>query len=94
MAIKDNFKQSLGCFLNKGVILFFPFVNIDGFYAYVAADGQQKNKMRKNLNGNQSKCPYGTAGVDINRNFPSDFGTVRESSIPCGEEFHGLKPFS
>jgi hypothetical protein len=77
MSLKGRYVESLGCFLNKGVILFYPYVNIDGYQAYIKADRQHQGRMRKNMNGNESQCRSGTAGVDINRNFPSSYGTVR-----------------
>lgn len=46
------------------------------------------------MNGDQRLCPQGLAGVDINRNFPSSFGSVATSSNPCSEEYHGAAPFS
>ena len=56
-------------------------VNIDGYYEYK----KKKNSLRKNKNGSQ-RCPAGSSGpgVDINRNFPSKFGTIKESRDPCG----------
>lgn len=33
-------------------------------------------------------------GVDVNRNFDYKFGTMKNSSVACGEEFRGAKPFS
>ena len=83
----------LNCFLESGVFILFPFANIDGYHAYVQGWSQGKT-IRKNMNGNQKSCGTGHAGVDINRNFPSSFATVRESSDPCGEEYHGAGPFS
>lgn len=76
-AIRGQYSQSLACFLRSGVIIFYPFVNIDGYHAYLKGSAKEKLLMRKNLNGNQSNCKTGVAGVDINRNFPSSFNTVR-----------------
>lgn len=59
----------------------FPFVNIDGYYEYVKA-GSQQATIRKNFNLKE-KCFRGKSGVDINRNFPSSFGSVPLSGNPC-----------
>jgi hypothetical protein len=46
------------------------------------------------MNPGSVPCSRGIPGVDINRNFPSSFGTVPTSKDPCSEEFHGTEPFS
>jgi hypothetical protein len=88
-----DFPDSLNCFLEKGVLILYPFVNLDGYYEYVKGGNWNAN-IRKNMNGNHKSCGSGYAGVDINRNFPSNFATVPESRHPCGEEYHGPAPFS
>jgi hypothetical protein len=50
--------------------------------------------MRKNFNFSDTKCKGSLPGVDINRNFDSSFATVSSSDNPCGEEYHGVAPFS
>ena len=69
----------------------FPIVNIDGYLAYINGGNMD---LRKNLNAGDIKCPKNSSGVDINRNFPSSFGTLRTSNSPCSEEYHGTAPFS
>ena len=73
--ILDKGYSSMECFLQEGVILFFPFVNIDGYKIYAKTGGN----IRKNMNFNNTKrCPRENIGpgVDINRNFPSSFGII------------------
>lgn len=53
-----------------------------------------RDSIRKNMNINGVTCGSGIAGVDINRNFPYDFGVIAESSYQCGEEYRGVAPFS
>ena len=51
-------------------------------------------QIRKNMNTKGVVCNRGSPGVDINRNFPANFGTINESKYHCGEEYHGAFPFS
>jgi len=37
------------------------------------------------MNKNNFSCTAGLAGIDINRNFNSSFGTIATSRQPCGE---------
>ena len=68
--------------MEEGVIIFYPFVNMDAYKIYALKGGN----LRKNLNLGNKVCPPHTfgPGVDINRNFPSSFAIIPESQSPCG----------
>jgi len=70
-----------------------PFVNPDGHvYAEYSED------WRKNANNSQSSCagssPPNSFGVDLNRNYDYNWGTVGASSSPCYLTYRGLAGFS
>ncbi len=69
--------------MKNGVFIFYPFVNADGFQIMLQNGLENNDEVRKNFNTNNIKCQSGLAGVDINRNFPSSFGSVYTSSFPC-----------
>lgn len=56
------------------MFIFFPFVNADGYELY-SKQAAGVGDIRKNMNIDV-KCVSGAGGVDINRNFPSSFGTL------------------
>lgn len=62
-----------------------PVLNVDGFKYTLEKD----RLWRKNLK------PYGRSrGVDLNRNFASNFGGVGSSSNPASYDFSGSHAFS
>ncbi|XP_052900691.1 zinc carboxypeptidase-like isoform X2 [Anopheles moucheti] len=64
---------------------FFPIVNPDG-YRFTFTGDRLWRKNRK---------PYGLCrGVDLNRNFASNWGGIGSSDDPCSYDFSGSGPFS
>ncbi|XP_050068438.1 zinc carboxypeptidase-like [Anopheles maculipalpis] len=64
---------------------FFPIVNPDG-YRFTFTGDRLWRKNRK---------PYGLCrGVDLNRNFASNWGGIGSSDDPCSYDFAGSGPFS
>uniref|UniRef100_A0A182T0J0 Zinc carboxypeptidase A 1 n=1 Tax=Anopheles maculatus TaxID=74869 RepID=A0A182T0J0_9DIPT len=64
---------------------FFPIVNPDG-YRFTFTGDRLWRKNRK---------PYGLCrGVDLNRNFDSNWGGIGSSDDPCSYDFSGSGPFS
>lgn len=77
--------------LEKIPIIFIPYVNIDGVRYYSSVSEREGDEIRKNMNGaGESKCKMVyERGVDINRNFDFNYGTIHTSENPCGEEYRG-----
>lgn len=78
--LQKGASNEIDYFLSNGILILFPFVNPDGYAQYLKGDLE----VRKNMNTKESFCSSGgKAGVDINRNFPSSFGTLPTSGFPC-----------
>ena len=76
--------------LDEQQIVVVPIINPDG--RKIAETGQLK---RKNHNTTTGGCSQVNAGIDLNRNFAFDWGTVnRPTDPPCGETWPGLTPSS
>jgi len=68
-------------YLDGVEVVMMPMANPDGF---VNTQGFSRFH-RKNMNKNSSLC----TGVDLNRNFAFQWGTVGSSGIPCMDNYHG-----
>ena len=81
--------------LDNGVVWFLPYTNIDGVLFHEEPNNQ-KLEVRKNMNHqNGKKCKKTIdKGVDINRNFDYNYGTINTSKNPCSVEYRGEKAFS
>jgi carboxypeptidase T len=101
--------------LDQSDFLVVPVVNADGV-AFIeqqhTADSMSIAKKRKNMNpkanmsSNGIACAPEDAGVDLNRNYPVDWGQSEklswnfdgkdkdECADPCSECYRGSKPFS
>jgi len=76
--------------LDEQQLVIVPILNPDG--RKIAETGQLK---RKNMNTNTGGCSQLNTGIDLNRNYAFDWGTVnRPSDPPCGETWPGLTPAS
>jgi carboxypeptidase T len=72
--------------LDDQQIVVVPIINPDG--RKIAETGQLKRKNNNNLTGG---CFQPNTGIDLNRNYSFDWGTVnRPSDPPCGETWPGL----
>ncbi len=76
--------------LDEQQVVVVPILNPDG--RKIAETGQLK---RKNNNNTTGGCTQPNTGIDLNRNYAFDWGTVnRPSDPPCGETWPGLTPAS
>jgi Zinc carboxypeptidase len=72
--------------LDEQQVVIVPLYNPDG--RKIAETGQLK---RKNMNSTTGGCSQVNNGIDLNRNYSFDWGTVnRPSDPPCGETWPGL----
>lgn len=72
--------------LDEQQVVIVPLYNPDG--RKIAETGQLK---RKNENGTTGGCSQVQRGIDLNRNYAFDWGTVNmPSDPPCGETWPGL----
>lgn len=71
-------------------IVLVPLSNPDGFEYSQTTDRYWRKNRREPLDDNPDAC----WGVDLNRNFPLDFGGHSTSSDQCTEVFPGPKPLS
>merc|ERR1719491_1933343 len=73
-------------YLDGVEVVMMPMANPDGF---VNTQGFSRFH-RKNMNKNSSLC----TGVELNRNFAFQWGTVGSSGIPCMDNYHGSAAIS
>ncbi len=66
-------------------IFFVPIVNPDGYLYNESTDPNGGGMWRKNRRDNPGSCE----GVDVNRNYPYEWGGVGSSSDPCSEVYRG-----
>lgn len=83
--------------LNTSALYFIPVVNVDGFMAIGSSwdSTKQVEKVRKNRHQypSQASCKKLDIGVDLNRNYPFNFGIDDVGSSgedkPCSENYRG-----
>jgi len=73
--------------LDKMNLHFIPVINVDG-YEFSHTNARLWRKNRRN------NRPHNSFGVDINRNWPYQWGGQGSSSNPAADTYHGVSPAS